>query len=547
MTGGDADIWVCGQCRSVNKLRAKQCYNCRTPKDRAEVDPAAIEGTGHGQLREIALPEFRSSRGQAMLATVSILAVALIQVMMVIAATRVANELLAQIDLIQSDPESTVPADFEAEFTAKFASIATLGVVALGVGVVALVAWSYWLSRVVRAMPALGLGYPAANAFMAFVENFLPGFNLIRVPAIVRDVVRRLEPGHSPGQGRGEALIFAAWIGLIGGFLFPRVWLVVDFFRADSIQDELRNAVIVDGVSIGLVLVGAIFLIALIWRIEGRISRRRAEQLGELSPGPDAEVALIAPRPSTPIGTPTPYDPAAAPFAPARQIVETPGPVVPAAPFAPTPGASVPASEPMVAGPLGAEPAMPTTAELLHRPITAVTGVASIPSEEHIATPSHETPDVERFADARPAWPEPPAAPTAPAVAPPLAVPPPESPLAPTAPSAQPQPAPFAQPEPAPLAEPASFAQPEAGSPARVPTGPRLHVRVNSATSMIATLDGESEAISIQELRAAADALARADGSIVIAATPTNFDARRLAQQVFEMFSAAQVPTTMED
>ena len=580
MTGGDADIWVCGQCRSVNKLRAKQCYNCRTPKDRAEVDPSAIEGTGHGQLREIALPEFRRSRGQAMLATVSILAVALIQVMIVIATTRVANGLLAQIDLIQSDPESTVPADFEAEFTAKFASIATLGVVALGVGVVALVAWSYWLSRVVRAMPALGLGYPAANAFMAFVENFLPGFNLIRVPAIVRDVVRRLEPGHSPGQGRGEALIFAAWIGLIGGFLFPRVWLVVDFFRADSIQDELRNAVIVDGVSIGLVLVGAIFLIALIWRIEGRISRRRAEQLGELSPGPDAEVALIAPRPSTPVGTPTPYDPMAAPFAPPRQTVATPEPVVPSAPFAPTPGASMPVSGPMVAGPLGAVSATPTTAELLHRPITAVTGAASIPTEGHIATPRHETPDVERFADARPAWPEPSAPPPAPPSEALAAPPPPAAPFgqsgpAPFAPSepapfAQTEPVPFARSEPvrfpqsepsavaasaadAPYAEPATVAPappattPEAAPPARVPTGPQLHVRVNSATSMVATLDGESEAISIQELRAAADALARADGSAVVAATPANFDARRLAQQVFEMLLAAQVPTTMED
>jgi hypothetical protein len=211
----------------------------------------------------------------------------------------------------------------------------------------------------------------------------------------------------------------------------------------------------------------------------------------------------------------------AAPFAPARQTVATPEPVAPAAPFTPTPGASVPSSPPMVAGPLGAVPATPTTAELLHRPIIAVTGAASIPTDGHIATPSHETPDVERFADGRPAWPEPPAAQVAPALAPPVAVPPPEvPPVSPVAPTA---------------------------APAHARTGPRLHIRVNSATSMIATLDGESEAISIQELRAAADALARADGSIVIAATPTNFDARRLAQQVFEMFSAAQVPTTMED
>ena len=70
-------------------------------------------------------------------------------------------------------------------------------------------------------MPALGLGYPPTNALMAFVENFIPFLNLFRVPAIVRDVVRRLDPGSMSGQSRGDALIFAAWIGLIGGYLRP--------------------------------------------------------------------------------------------------------------------------------------------------------------------------------------------------------------------------------------------------------------------------------------------------------------------------------------
>jgi len=43
MAGGEADIWVCGQCRSVNKLRAKQCYSCRTP--RRHFDHAGIPTT----------------------------------------------------------------------------------------------------------------------------------------------------------------------------------------------------------------------------------------------------------------------------------------------------------------------------------------------------------------------------------------------------------------------------------------------------------------------------------------------------------------------
>ena len=545
MTGGDADIWVCGQCRSVNKLRAKQCYNCRTPKDRAEVDPTAIEGTGHGQLREIALPEFNSSRGEAMLASVLVIFVAGMNVVSTVVSARVLSTLV--------DDPGVVPTGLTG---ATAVSLATLGI-----GLLALTAWAFWLSRVVSAMPALGLGYPAANAMMAFIENYLPGLNLFRVPAIVRDVVRRLDPDQGPGQGRGEALIFAAWIGLLGGFFVPRIGGLLGF-GSDTLEGAVNNALLISGVAAGLVLIGAIFLVVLIWWIEGRIARRRAEQLGEGAPasaetgsaaaaGPGSQVAADEPRLSTPVGTPTPYDPRAAPFAPARQTVATPEPAAPPAPFAPTPGASMPVSQPMVAGPLGAVPATPTTAELLHRPITAVTGAASIPTGGHIASPSHETPEVERFADAGPTWPEPPAAPVAPET--PTAADSTAAPFAPPEPArfAPPQPASFAQSEapadPAPAAPPQAAPMPEAAPPARVPTGPRLHVKVNSATSMIATLDGESEAISIQELRAAADALARADGSAVVASTPTNFDARRLAQQVFEMLSAAQVPTTMED
>ncbi len=37
------DIWVCGNCRSVNIARAKQCYNCRTSRELAAVDPSQLE------------------------------------------------------------------------------------------------------------------------------------------------------------------------------------------------------------------------------------------------------------------------------------------------------------------------------------------------------------------------------------------------------------------------------------------------------------------------------------------------------------------------
>jgi hypothetical protein len=492
MAGGEADIWVCGQCRSVNNLRAKQCYHCRTPQHLAAVDPAAIKGTGHGQLREIALPEFHASRGEAMLASLLILLVAGMNVISTVVNTQV---LLA----LAKDPEASA-----AGLTADLLSAGSIVLATLGLALLALTAWAFWLSRAVAAMPALGLGYPAANATMAFVENFLPGLNLLRVPPIVRDVIRRLEPVEG---SRGDALIFAAWIGLFGGFLLPRIagWLNWE----QDLELAVRNALVIQGISTGLVLVGAVFLVALIWWIEARIALRRAEQLAgvagqtasDVSALPAVELgsAASAARQSTPVGSPTPFDPMAAPFAPARVTAAPPAATAPAVPFAPTPGPAAAAVPEMVPGPLGVVSATPATAtDAFPRPITAVTGAASIPTPA--ARPADEQPDVERSTDARPA-----------------------------------------RPAPAEVLPPA-----EQAPPTQVTTGPKLHLRVDSGTRMIATLDGESEGISLDELRAAAQALARADGSVVIAAA-TGFEARSLAEQVSKVFADAQVPTTTEE
>ena len=491
MAGAGADIWVCGQCRSVNKLRAKQCYNCRTPQQLAAVNPADITATGHGTLREVALPPFSSSRGPAMLASLLILLVAGLNVISTVVSSSVLVALLDDPDI----PVETIEPDLVAA--------GSIGIATLGVALLALTAWAYWLSRAVTAMPALGLGYPAANSLMAFVENFLPGLNLLRVPAIVRDVVRRLEPT----EGRGDALIFAAWIGLIAGFFLPRLGSIFNLFGAETVEGYVRNQIAVAGISSGLAAVGAVFLVGLIWWIEGRIARRRAEQLeGTATTTPAGAVAAPQqpptpePRVSTPVGVPTPFSPAAAPFAPPRQTAPTPEPTMPAAPFAPTPSASPSASAPAtVAGPLGAVAAS-VASDAFHRPITAATGPGTPPvlADATVARPADEQAHIERFADARPAW------------------------------NAEPPPA-----------EPAEAAH--------VPTGPRLHLRVDSGTSIMATLEGESEAMSLEEVRAAAQALAKADGSVVIATAGTTFEARSLAEAAVQAFTDAGVPATQAD
>src|SRR5258705_11949623 len=183
-------IWVCAVCHSVNKIGAKQCYKCRTPKEHAAYDPTT-EDIGS---RTITLPDFHPSRPAAMLATVLILVTAVVH----------AINSITGITFILRYVEGDLLSDEE------LIGFGVLCLDSFGIALIAITAWAHWLSKAVRTMPALGLGYPAANGLMAFYENFIPLLNLRRVPAIVRDMVHRLEPGES----KGSTLISAAWIGL---------------------------------------------------------------------------------------------------------------------------------------------------------------------------------------------------------------------------------------------------------------------------------------------------------------------------------------------
>jgi hypothetical protein len=386
-----SDVWVCANCRSINKQRAKQCYQCRTPKDLAAVDPMAISSTTHGQVRHVQLPAFHPSAAFALLASILILAFVGLEVVR----TLVASAAVTQIVV----PSQPAPLDE--------AGVRDLGIAVLGVGLLALVSWSLWLSRVVVAMPALGLGYPAATGLTAFVENFIPGLNLLRVPAILRDVVHRLEPR----QGRVDALMFAAWIGLIGGLVIPRLGAIL-LIGAETREQLVRNMIVIASVSVGIVVAGALFLVALIWWIEMRISRRRRTQLAEWA--------------SQPVATP---------------------------------------------------------------PIPEV----------------------------------PPGPPAGPAEPPPWFAPPPRQPL-----------------EPARLVTETAALAPVAHD------GPRLTVTVEADGTITAELDGSAEAITMDDLRAAAGALARAGGSAVVRTSGTGAGVHSAAAVVADTVRAAGVPTDFE-
>ena len=441
------DFWVCGDCRSINNAGARQCYNCRTPRDRAAVDPSAIDPSTHGRLREIELPPFTSSRWVAMLASILILAVAVLQVVQFSLAAQLLNQLLVGI-------EASVE---------QWAYVGSFVIVALGATLLALIAWSLWLSRTVTSMPALGLGYPAANGMMAFIENFVPVLNLYRVPAIVRDVVRRLEPksGGDETMTRGEALVFAAWIGLFGGFIVPRV---LGFLTSD-----VRTLLTISAIGTGFVVIGAIFLVVLIWWIEGRILRRREAQLAALGGGPVAPTASD----TSPADVPPPAEP---------DVVET------RSAFAAADDSSLDSASSfrLPGGEVAPSPAMAAT---------------TVTPEPVVTAPVMDERPLERAETTV----EPPPSVEAP-LPQPRAEPVPTPPAAPPAPEA----VPVTQPPPVVAVPPVAAAPPVAAGP------PNLTIRISSRGMMTAEMDGEVEHVMLDDLGPYAEALAHVGGTATI-------------------------------
>jgi len=496
----DGNIWVCAECRSINNEGAKQCYNCRTPRDLAAVDPATIQGTGHGKLRDIALPPFHSPRPYAALASIAILATAGIQVVYTLDFT----------SLVLQDLGGTPATDEQLRF------MGMIGLVTLAIGVIALVTWSLWLSRAVTAMPALGLGYPAATGVTAFVENFLPGLNLLRVPAIVRDVVRRVESGPN----RGEALIFAAWIGLLGGFVVPRVFGIVNGLSAETEEAALRTQLTIQGISIGLVLVGAIFLVALIWWIEERIARRREAQLAAI----DAATAGATPEPAD-----SSDEGVAMPEA---------GPRVASAPPATTRWSWGDSGDSPLAASMGpAATSIGTAAGWDSEPVPFVPQAPMPPVQATgVPTPSQAAPPAESQLHPRPAV-EPPPEPVA-AIQPPLepmaAVP--TQPEPPREVLPQPTSASVVQPRP----EPAATATSAGGT-------PHLTIRIVNRGMLQAEMAGESEPVILEDLTAYGQALANAGGTAQIVVTGNDGIAALIARRAQRILAETGIEVSIAD
>jgi uncharacterized protein DUF4328 len=250
--------WICGACRSVNEFKSQRCYKCRTPRELAEADVSQLITAGAGAseavvtaaqaARTAALGGYRSSDARAGLTQCLLAATAILAVLSSVAgADLIAGALAGDSETVRENEPVVV----------------AIGLAMYAAAALTLVSWAAWLSRVVDNVPKIGLGWPNVSPGQAILENFLPGWNLLRVPAILRDVVTRLEPAG----GRGNMLIAVAWLGLVGGVLLP---YAARWFRLVplSAAERVGATLIVGQLALGVTIAGIAFLIMLIRHIE---------------------------------------------------------------------------------------------------------------------------------------------------------------------------------------------------------------------------------------------------------------------------------------
>jgi hypothetical protein len=242
----------------VNEFKTQRCYKCRTPRELAEADVSQLITAGAGAsearmtaaatARTAALGGYRSSDARAGLTQCLLVATAALAVLAsVVGADYIGSVLIGDTNAVREDEPVVV----------------AVGLSALAAAALTLISWAAWLSRVVDNLPKIGLGWPNVSPRQAILENFLPGWNLFRVPAILRDVVMRLEPAG----GRGNMLIAVAWLGLVGGLVLP---YAARWFRLAPLPtaERVHATVIVGQVALGVTIAGIAFLIMLIRHIE---------------------------------------------------------------------------------------------------------------------------------------------------------------------------------------------------------------------------------------------------------------------------------------
>jgi Domain of unknown function (DUF4328) len=249
------DVWVCGQCRSVNQARNARCYACHTPRSVAAVDPLTLSVTSTAPIITGPIGTYRSTIGMALLTSLLIvLAVAASLYHTVLAANGI-QKIFDTGDVPDRDVEA----------------LSTALIVLLATAALALLAWATWLSRAVANLPSLGVGFGRMTPGFVFIESLIPIYNIYRIHRIVADVLGRIRPAP-----RDQWAIIAGWLPLVLSVIIGINATRIALFSPD-VKTAVEIQLLAREIAVGLQVVAGLFLVALIWRVEARMRRRAAE------------------------------------------------------------------------------------------------------------------------------------------------------------------------------------------------------------------------------------------------------------------------------
>ncbi len=264
MTLTEADFWACRVCRSINTQRANRCYSCHTPREVAGVKPTELSVT---EPPPVLGPTgtYRSSENRAVLATIATVAFIL--------GTYVALWVGSQVGNLRADRQREAADQL-------YQSSQLLLALPVVLGLLALVAYGWWISRAVANLPPLGAGYSRVSPSWAFFEPLIPGLNLYSLPARAGEVISKLG-----GSMLGTSLIAISFFLIIGPPIVAGIYLRV-FARllADPPREFWSTLGTTLLASFTVQVVGLMIALYVLWHIEGMFRRRVAGEVPDPSP-----------------------------------------------------------------------------------------------------------------------------------------------------------------------------------------------------------------------------------------------------------------------
>jgi hypothetical protein len=138
-------------------------------------------------------------------------------------------------------------------------------------GLIALVAYGFWISRAVANLPPLGAGYSRVSPSWAFFEPLIPGLNLYSLPARAGEVISRLG-----GSMLGTSLIAISFFLIIGPPIAAGIFLRAARFVSDPPREFWTTLGTTLLASFTVQVVGLIIALYVVWHIEGMFRRRLA-------------------------------------------------------------------------------------------------------------------------------------------------------------------------------------------------------------------------------------------------------------------------------